>query len=394
MKRVLVTVAVAAMLVLAGCNGGGQGTPTATNGTESTTESEFSADVSTPTDLDVSVSRAGPGAGGAASADLYPPGVDESGVYNASALVTRHFETAGANAVMRAEFITGGGTTRLVHRNGSSGERFTMVNETRGTAETWWASNATVVRWNGSASPSLTYSQGDTNTYTTYQFTGLFRAVPFLILNTTDLAVDGTTSVDGQEVLRLSIEGVRNTSGGFVVDENISDLRGYVLVTPDGVVREMHYQSTDDRTGATESVTVTVSGVGSTTVDRPSWASGYPDLTVSTGKDSSVLALEHRAGGSIPVDTRLRVGSDFVAYGNVTLSESLEAGETLYVVASGRFGDYNVTGSVGTQPDTPENAVSFDRLPSISVFADGVELQYAPEVGRETGTTGGFGSGT
>jgi hypothetical protein len=353
------------------------------------------ADVSTPAGLDASVSRAGPGDGGgdAASAELYPPGVDESGVYNASALAAGHFEAAGANAVMRAEYGTAGGTTRFVHRNGSSGERFTRINETRGTTETWWASNSTVVRWNGSASPSLTYSQGDTNAYTAYQFTALFRAVPFLVLNTTDLAVDGTTTLDGQQVLRLSIEGVRNTSGdGFRVDESLADVRGYVLVTPEGVVREMHYRSTNDRTGATESATVTVSDVGSTTVDRPSWASGYPDMTVSTDNDRSVLALEHREGGTIPADTRIQVGSGFATYGNVTLSESLAAGETLYVVASGQFGDYNLTASVGSQPAAPEEAASFDRIPSVSVFADGVELQYGPEVGRETGTTGGFGT--
>ena len=139
---------------------------------------------------------------------------------------------------------------------------------------------------------------------------------------------------------------------------------------------------------------VTVSGVGSTSVTRPDWAGDYPDATVSTTSEGQVLALTHEGGDAIPADTRIQVGPAQFGYGNVTLTESLESGETLYIVATGRFGDSEVTANVGSQPDVPENAASFSRrVPSVSAFLDGVQLQYGPEVETETGTSTGFGAG-
>lgn len=396
MKRILLTVAVAAMLVLAGCNGGGQGTasPTA-NGTASGTPGSGLGSVATPEPVDIEISTVGPGDGGSGSVSpsLYPPGVSDAGV-NETALLSTHLRQSFRNAVIRSEFVTAGGTTRFVYANGSSGERFRIANTTKGTAERWWRSGSTVVRWNGSASPSITYSQGRTRLYTQYSFLALVQLAPFLTLNATELSVDGTTTVGGERLVRLSVESFRrNASGGFSVRSSLSDPTGYVLVTPEGIIREMHYESTNTRTGGTQSVTVTVSGVGGTTVTRPDWARGYPTVNVSTTGDGRVLAFEHRGGAAIPADTRLQVGTTYSTFGNVTLGESLEPGETLYLVATGSFGDYNVTASVGSRPDVPENAVRLSRrTPSISVHLDGVVLQYAVSVEARSGSAGSLGA--
>ncbi|RXK47478.1 hypothetical protein [Halorientalis pallida] len=406
MKRILLTVAVAAMLVLAGCSGGGQGTasPSADDtsdgtpdGTDDGTQPETgvsSPDV--PDSLSIDVSPVGPGSGGmdAVSSDMYPPGVDSSGVTNATALVTSHFEAAGSNAETRMAFESSGGTLGLVHRNGSAGERLRYVNETTGRSGTWWRSGSTVVRRNTSQSPPVTYSYGETNLYTGYQFLSLVRVIPFSTLNSMSLSVDGTTTVDGQQVLRLAMDGFNRSDSGWNLQAGLQDASGYVLVTPEGVIRELHWEATNTNTSQTESMTVTVSGVGSTSVTQPDWAGEYPDATVETTSEGQALALTHEGGDAIPADTRIQVGSGFAAYGNVTLSESLDSGETLYVVASGRFGDYDVTASVGSQPDVPENAASFSRrVPSVSAFLDGVKLTYGPEVETETGASTGFGAG-
>ncbi|SDF00796.1 hypothetical protein [Halorientalis regularis] len=399
MKRILLTVAVAAMLVLAGCNGGGQGTAspsgteTATNGAQAETELS-SPDV--PDSLDVGISLAGPGSGGmdTVSSDMYPPGVDSSGVTNTTALVASHFEAAVANAETRMAFRSSGGTLGLVHKNGSSGERLRYVNATTGKTETYWHSGSTVVRRNESKSPPVTYSHGETNLYTGYQFLGIFRVIPFATLNSMSLSVDGTATVDGQQVLRLAVNGFNRSASTWNVRSGLQNASGYVLATPEGVIRELHWEATNVNTSQTESMTVTVSGVGSTSVTRPDWAGEYPDATVSTTSGGQVLALTHEGGDAIPADTRIQVGSGFSAYGNVTLAESLESGETLYVVATGRFGDYNVTARVGSQPSVPENAASFSRrVPSVSAFLDGVQLQYGPEVESGGGAGAGFGAG-
>jgi len=409
MKRILLTVAVAAMLVLAGCNGGGQGTasPTGTDETptdgtptdgtpaDGTDGDDSLSSPNVPESLDIEVSPSGPGSGGmdAVSSEMYPPGVDSSGVTNASTLVNSHFEAAGANAETRIAITTGGGTLGLVHRNGSDGERLRYVNATTGQSETFWRSGSTVVRRNTSMSPPVTYSYGETNAYTGYQVLGLFRLSPFLTLNTMSMSVDGTTTVDGQEALRLSIDSVDRSSDGFSVGADLEDVSGYVLVTPEGVIRELHWEGTNTNISATESMTVTVSGVGETTVERPDWATGYPDATVSTAGEGQVLALTHQGGDAIDAGARIQVGSGFSAYGNVTLSESLEAGETLYIVASGRFGDYNLTASVGSQPTVPENAVSFARrVPAVSTVSGDAELTYGPEIETETEASSGLGA--
>ncbi len=403
MKRILLTVAVAAMLVLAGCNGGGQGTAspnaneTATNGTGTGTQAETELRSPNVSDsLGIDVSPVGPGSGGmdALSSDLYPPGVDSSGVTNATALVNSHFEAAGANAETRMAFTSSGGTLGLVHRNGSAGERLRYVNETTGRAGTWWRSGSTVVRRNTSQSPPVTYSNGETNLYTGYQVLGLFRVIPFATLNSMSLSVDGTTTVDGQQVVRLAVDGFNRSASNWNLRSGLQDPSGYLLATPEGVIRELHWEATNTNTSQTESMTVTVSGVGSTSVTRPDWAGDYPDATVSTTSEGQVLALTHEGGDAIPADTRIQVGPAQFGYGNVTLSESLESGETLYIVATGRFGDSEVTASVGSQPDVPENAASFSRrVPSVSAFLDGVKLTYGPEVETETGTSTGLGAG-
>lgn len=391
MKRVLLTVTVAAMLVLAGCNGGGQGTasPTGTDG-PATDGTQADVSVSTPDvpdSLGIDVSAAGPGSGGmdAVSPDMYPPGVDSSGVTNATTLVNAHFEAAGSNAETRMVFRSSGGTLGLVHRNGSAGERLRYVNATTGQSESFWRSGSTVARQNASKSPPITYSYGETNTYTGYQFLGLIRVIPFTTLNGMSLSVDGMTTVDDQDLLRLSIDSFNRSTDGLSVQSGLENPSGYALVTSEGVIREMHWEATNTNTSQTESMTVTVSGVGETSVTEPDWASGYPDATVSTESEGQVLALTHQRGDAIPADTRVQVGSGFSSFGNLTLSEPLESGETLYIVASGRFGDYNVTANVGSQPTVPEDAASFSRrVPSVSAFLDGVELQYGSEIETET----------
>lgn len=404
MKRVLLVVAVATMLVLAGCNGGGQGTASPTGTDETPTNGTATDEVdgddplpspTVPDSLDIGLSPNGPGSGGmdAVSSDMYPAGIDSSGVRNISTLVSGHLEAAGANAETRLATTSGGGTLGLVHRNGSDGERLRYVNTTTGRSETFWRSGSTVVRRNTSMSPPVTYSHGRTNTYTGYQVLGLFRLSPFLTLSTMSLSVDGTTTVDGQEMLRLSIDSFDRSSDGPSFGAELENVNGYALVTPEGVIREMHWEATNTNTSATRSMTVTVSGVGETSVERPDWTTGYPDATVSTTGEGQVLTLTHRGGVALDAGTRIQLGSRIFSYGNVTLSEPLESGETLYVVASGRFGDYNLTASVGSQPPVSENATSFSSLPPVTVVLDGATLQYGPEVGARTGGSTGLGAG-
>lgn len=394
MKRALLTVAVAAMLVLAGCNGGGQGTASP-NGNETATdgEADIKGDVSTPDAVGVDVSTYGPGSGDANSVsdDLYPPGIAESGVTNVSTLLRAHIETVfPTSSETRTELIDDRRTVRIGYRDGATGQRITYVNETADRRTVSWANETTITQWDSTAAPAITHSVGSTPSYSGLRNVAIVgRLAPPVILNQSSLSVDGTTTVDGQRVVRLSIDGI-SPSPSRPFHQNIRDVSGYALVTPEGVIREIAYEGTSATSGRTLGMTMSVSEVGSTTVTRPEWAGGYPTVNVSTNSDGTLLTLRHEGGPAISADTRIRVG-DTIPLGNATVPETFEAGETLHLVPSGTFGNYTFDASVGDRPSITDDTSELPgSTPSVSLSLDGVRLLYGPPV--ESGTD--VGSGT
>ncbi|MFD1585859.1 hypothetical protein ACFR9U_02600 [Halorientalis brevis] len=363
MKRQLLAVAVAAMLVLAGCNGGSPGgtaTPDANNASANGSQDSLS---------DVSAL----------------PGVNESaGVYNATALWANHFESLYSNDThfteeMRVEM--GSRVARIEYTNGSDGDAFVRTNETAGTSDEYWSSGSVVAKRNASATPPVTISQGSTPMSMSYSFSAaIFRIIPTATLSGVSLSRDGTTTLDGQEMYRFDIGRFNSSVSSSPLNtvQNATDASGTVLVTDDGIVRRADITATLESDGETQTATMnySVSEIGTATAAQPDWAAA-PRASLSTTADGNVLALELK-DGSIPAGTEIEVGSRLTTYGTVTLSEELTAGETLYVVAGGQFSATTADAQIGEQPPIPEQPASFGSSSiTLTTTVDGKELQYA-----------------
>lgn len=395
MTRLLLTIAVAVMLVLAGCNGGGGGTPTAeTTGAPTGTETPTDADtgtaagggVSTPQSATLDVSTYGPGSGGmdSVSSDLYPPGVDDAGVRNTSTLLRAHLRTVyTSTSETHVELVTTNHTRRVAHYDGAEGERLRFRNLTSDLQGVFWRDGGTVVEWNRSGAPAITYSEGDTPYYSGYGGLAQFRLLGVVILNQASLSVGGTTTVEDQRVLRLSIDDIE-ASSSRPFHPNIRDVSGYVLVTPSGVVREVSYEGTDAATGESLGLTMSLSNVGTTNVSRPEWTRGYPSLNVSMTDDGGLVTLRHQSGDPIPANTTIEVGT-VIPYGNTTTAEPLEAGETLYMVPSGSFGNFSYTTNVGSRPSVTNASSLPGDTPSVLLGLDAADLMYGPPVQTGSG---------
>jgi len=363
MKRQLLAVAVAAMLVLAGCNGGSPGgtaTPDANNAAEN-------------------------GSQGLPSGASALAGVNASaGVYNGTALWMGHFESLYANDtrfVEETQVTIGSRAVGIDYTNGSDGDVFVLANETAGTSNEFWTSGSVVAQRNTSATPPVTIGQGATTVSSNYGFSaGLLRMMPTMTLASASLSPAGTTTLDGQQLYRFDIDGYNVSASDSILNlfQNATDASGTVLVTDDGVVRQADITATLESGAETQTATMnySVSKVGTATAARPDWAAS-PRASLSTTADGNVLTLELQ-DGSIPAGTQIEVGSRLTSYGNVTLAEELTAGETLYVVAGGQFSSPTADASIGEQPPIPDQPASFGRSSiMLTMTVDGKELQYA-----------------
>lgn len=394
MKRGLAVIAVAALLVLAGCNGGGGA------GTAEPTATDAANGTATPGSDGAQTSCTIEYEGTGESMEPYEPtgplppasealqGVTESGLENDTAIWTGHFQQLYTNNTHYTENVqlqTGSGSARWTYTNGSQGDLFSLTNETDGRSVDFWAatSSSMVAQRNQSKTPAVTIGQGGTSLSTSYRFTsGLIRVVPSTSLTRATLADAGTTTLDGEEVYRFDVTGYNAPDGKEFLNiyQNATAASGTLLVDRRGVIREANVAVTLESDGETTMSTMnyTASDVGAETGAPPDWVGTYPQASVSTEQNGQVLAVAVE-NCAIPSGTDIRVGREANPYGNVTLSESVSAGDTLYVVAGGAVGNRTADAQVGSAPSLPSSPASFTRSRiSISMTIDGKEIQFAP----------------
>lgn len=266
--RSIASLALVFLLVLSGCFGifGDSARPTEYQGTATPAEAAFS----------------------------YPDGFDESGITDGAAAVRSH--TRGILAyesftvTYRATVLTPNETVNFtITKSVDTAERralsiTTISPKKRTTFSTrqakYYANDTVYVRLD--VPDRSTDDPTDTNTsYSSSEepldldtVSGEHFVGP--VLKNVSYGESTTAERDGDRVARYEDSGLTDTSGLFgenVSEADVTTFSATIAVGPDGVVRHAEYSATIDR-GSGErslSVTIDVSALDSTRVDRPDW---------------------------------------------------------------------------------------------------------------------------
>ena len=271
-RQTVATLAVAAMLLFAGCSflGGSNATPDAGPAT-----------TDTPVDGDGSSTATDSPAGQSFS---YPAGYDESGVVNATDAAASHRQalvaTDGFAVDYDADVTTPNTTTQVRYDQRvetSSEEVIRQTNVTSGDLQglvvRYYADDTVYVKSRQPGANGTTYAN-QSRQYALTSFTGIEFVVP--AMEDVSYASSERTTRDGTQVVVYSDASLDRAQGLFgegVAAENVSDFSATLVVGGDGIVRELTYSATVTSGGVDRQVdvTVTVSGVGETTVDQPDW---------------------------------------------------------------------------------------------------------------------------
>jgi hypothetical protein len=380
MRRVLLVLVVASMMVLAGCFGGTSGPDTATP----TTAPGDGPETDTPDDGSGTDT---PGAGTDTTAppgDGAPPGVGADGTVNGTALQAAHYSVV-QDSSFRVNVSSEGGPNPVSFTlyNGSRAARIDIEQADGDGTSQFYISQTFLTSFNSTESPPKTYSYGSTSEQfgVVFAYAILFGAYPGQQLRVGIFEEDGTVTRNGEELTRLSATGVNETAAeesGFTRgDATLTDISGEILVRSDGLVREMTVEQTFD-SGETESLEFTLSGLGDTTAEKPDWIDEAPRLEGSLSTDGSVLELAHTGGPEIPAGTTLTLESGSFGGGlaptNATLPESVSEGDSVYVYATGNATDPGVEVSVNDEP-APDDAIDLTQFsPQVSGTLDEVRF--------------------
>lgn len=252
MRRTTATLAVAALLVLAGCSaGGGPGTTTGPAG--DTTGDGTTGEPLYDQPLDAS-----------AVADAHLQSLRGAGSYtvesNATLERSSRNSTTDSRTVVRGDLESGAVYTRT-GANQRSTERFAFAN---GTAYQRFDTGSDVQYRNvtGRVRPASEYARVTVET-----FVGLF-----------DFSYAGTTTVDGRTVHVYEAAGASavNSSAptwGSLNESDIDAASATLHVREDGVVTRLGYDVTVTVDGTQQRVVTTqrFTAVGTTTVEPPAW---------------------------------------------------------------------------------------------------------------------------
>ncbi|WP_436931021.1 DUF7537 family lipoprotein [Halosimplex halobium] len=431
MDRKLLTVAVAALVVLSGCSiigGGGStatpgepsGEPTATETTAGTgtatptaaatpwptaTAAGTTAPTATPTPASTATPESTP-AGDldpVSSMSSLPPGVEGGQVANVTALAAANREGLTAGGVDLRMTIAnssreGTGAIRIANDTESSHVRLTEAAGAAATTDisTYYGPEAAGI-YNRS-SGEIAYGHGPTSTRFGAQLvTGIAYIVPQAYVSAPDWEAAGSTTADGERRLVLTADSLRDDSqraqpGGGVAGagEEVTAVDARAEVTSGGLVRALNVTLTIEQAGGepyTQAVSYTVADLEAGALDRPAWLSKPPQVTAATAADNRLLVVEHTGGPTIEPGTNLTVGGQFTSLGNVSADQPISEGDTLYVYATGEGFDRTPRLSVNERPELPENATAFSG--QIGVTGRQGDLQFGAAVAIDGESTAG-----
>ncbi|MFB6228842.1 MAG: hypothetical protein ABEH88_09835 [Halobacteriales archaeon] len=381
MRRLLLALVVASMVVVAGCSGGSSDTDTPTpttgvdgvtatpgDGTGTVTPGDGTGTV-TPGDGTGTVTP-GDGTGTATPGDGQPPGVGD-GEVNSTAISAAHNSLLRGSSFQVNVSVEGGeNPIAFTLSNGTSAARIDIREADGDGVARFYVSPDYVTRFNNTQSPPKTYSYGSTGTQFRVAFTYaiLLRAYPSQQLNLGTFEENGTVTRNGEELTRLSATGINQTAveeSGAFSNANLTDMSGEVLVRSDGLVREMNLQQSFEN-GQTQNLSFSLTGLGSTSADAPGWIGEAPRLEGSLSANGTVMELAHTGGPEIPAGTNLTLSSGTLAPTNVTLPESVSSGDSVYVYAIGDVVNPTVEVSVN-DPPSPSDAIDLSQYsPQVS----------------------------
>jgi len=326
-RRALLAGGVALSTAMAGCSGGenSSGTParteTGTEAAEGTPES-----TGTPTDPAPSL-----------SAFDYPDGASREGI-DSTALYSTHESTvtgAGSLTLDRERVLDdqyGGFTRRETNEFGSAGIYREIVESD--TTEAVWSPSGEDRAYTELSSGFDTVYRIDNQAPDTNEVTGLFQTRLVLEDATWGEATDVVAAGD-EFAVRYEATGLENNRR-VAYGNTAESFTATIAVTASGYVRELGYSVSYTQDGETVSVdvTATLSSVGSTTVEAPSWrdtaAENGVQFTGSLTDAGTAYRLEMVNGSGISSDARLSLRDDR-GRDDSSLPNALTVGDTLYV---------------------------------------------------------------
>ena len=382
--KTLATISVVALVLLAGCGalGGTGSTPTATDVTSGDTPTTTPAD-------DEAMPTAGPTgtktttAGPTGASEVVPGGSAQR--VNATKLYSAHQQAVNRSAAVKQTVDVrndGPGRQRqtiTLEYGTFDGNRrsFEVVNETTDAKRTWWlntGSGELALRVANETGTKHVYAKNDPGTMfgAVYVISAYYR-MPGSVLQQGNYEYTGNVTRDGQTYLQLEATGLAQSGSGSAPsakssafstgNETRTGLSGTVLVTPDGAIHSMDLSFSYEEDGSTHTRTVefTLERGDSLGLTGPSWLSDMPDASGTYRNDGTVYAVDYASGPTIPEGTELTIKGGYSALGTATLSESVEAGETMYVYATGGPNENTtVHVSVGETPDLPADAMTLE----------------------------------
>jgi hypothetical protein len=339
-RRLLLGSTVAAATVLAGCgSSGGEDTQSATDAATNTatdtataTATDTATDTATetetrteePTTVENFTSPNGASRDGIAPSELYST--------HRSSIID------GGSATVSTDRATDyGNSTESIQATNTYNSNGMLLAEDNG--------NLTETLWSPS-SEDTGYVQMDTGFEQRYRIDNQAprpeRALKLRLVN--HLLVGGqwseakevTGNAAGEPVVIYESVGIASEQDLLRVrpGDNVSEFEATISITESGLISEYSYDITVERDTQTrqQQETTTVSMVGETTVEEPSWAATAQEngvqFNVSATDDRKAVMLELVNGG-VPSDSRVQLSSN--RFGVADLGQSLSAGDTLYL---------------------------------------------------------------
>jgi hypothetical protein len=316
----------------------------------------------------------------------FPPGTNESGVTNATALLQAHHNTlqnTSYSSELTSEDVsfasdanrTGGewetSTATIVVEKGQAGTNTSVV--ARGDQSQYWVTeNATATRTAHSERNSTTvlyrHQENRTDRPSVYGISRELRPAAIVLpyLEALNYTYQGTVTRGNDTLHQLVSTGINRSTDSAAsnrLSSNVETVSARLLVSERGVIRQFNATVEHARRNetATTQLNYSVDGVGNTTTSEPAWVDGQlPHFDASVTENGRVLALQYVGGYSPTNETQSPVGV-FVSAPNVdartSLTTPLSPGDTVYL--------WNVNGtqklakSVNDPPSVNESFVAF-----------------------------------
>ncbi|WP_436926524.1 hypothetical protein [Halosimplex amylolyticum] len=397
------TFGVIALVLLSGCStlgiGGSGGGETVTPEAPSQSSSPSASPTGTATAATTATATATPAASDldpVSAMDSLPPGVTEDDIADKSKLLDsyRNRLSDGSYALVTEVRNSTGADSRLVLRNDTAVTKLRIEPGDRDGALELYDGSPTYGIHNGT-SGGVTYGHGETSLVSQVSIINIFT-VNFGTewLRAMEWEPAGVTAVDGEQRLVFEASSLNETvarDGGLVVPPVLSegtqarDVDARMAVTSDGLVRDANVTITADVNGSvrTASTVLTVEPVEPESLSAPEWLAEAPNVELSTAEDGRLLALDHTGGTPVESGTTLSLTAEREHVGNVTVSEVIAPGDTVYLHRTGKGENAVVHLSAGERPELPENATAFSGRVRVTGEQDNATFQAGVETDAE-----------